>query len=184
MTGTSGSDERTYEAVWHSRAALTRVYQRRHLALIAAATDDAVRKLGPLQRSAGQRETAHHGPRGNSLASSQSARTKLDRLDKEIDSAEQEACCPRLPVLKHYEELARLGPDALRKLLPEDAVLIDLLRYTHFEQDPNRPGIEGREAHASATSPSWSAATTSSVSSWARRPASTRPRGLARGHHG
>jgi CHAT domain-containing protein/tetratricopeptide (TPR) repeat protein len=137
-----GSDARTYEAVWHSRAALTRVYQRRHLALIAAASDDAVRKAwDQLQALRRQREQLILAP------ASGEPRDRADRLlqlNQQIDVAEQELM-PKLPVLKHYEELARLGPDALRKLLPEQAVLIDCLRYTHFEQDPKQPGKKGEK---------------------------------------
>jgi CHAT domain-containing protein len=69
---------------------------------------------------------------------------KLRQLTKQIDAAEQELL-PKLPALKHYEGLSRLGPDALQKLLPEQAVLIDCLRYVHFEQDPKQPGKEGEK---------------------------------------
>jgi CHAT domain-containing protein/Tfp pilus assembly protein PilF len=137
-----GSDARTYDAIWHSRAALTRVYQRRHLALIAAATDESIRKTwDELQALRRQREqlVMAPAPKGSSERAE-----RLRKLNQQIDTAEQELL-PQLPALKDYENLARLGPDALRKLLPADAVLIDFLRYTHFEQDRGKPGIKGEK---------------------------------------
>jgi CHAT domain-containing protein/Tfp pilus assembly protein PilF len=140
------SDGRSYAAVWHSRAALTRVYQRRHLALIAAATDPAVRRAwDALQVLRRQREQLIMAPAAKDTG--ERAR-KLDRLGQEIDTAERELL-PLLPVLKHAEDLARLGPDALRRILPANAVLIDLLRYTLFERDPNITGSKG-EKHTSS----------------------------------
>jgi CHAT domain-containing protein/Tfp pilus assembly protein PilF len=135
---------RTYEAVWHSKASLTRVYQRRHLALLAAATDPSVRRdWDLLQQLRRQREQLLLAPA--SAPGQQAARQdNLDRLNAQLDQAER-SLRPRLPVLPYYEELAQLGPDALRQRLAADAVLVDLLRYTHFEYDPHRPGIQGEK---------------------------------------
>jgi CHAT domain-containing protein len=138
----SGSEARTYAAVWHTRAAVTRVYQRRHLALIAAATDDAVRQAWDrLQLLRHRREQLLLAP----VPKDASARDdKLKQLNDELDRLEKELL-PRLPALEHAENLARLGPDALQKLLPDDTVLVDFLRYTHFEYDPGKPGIKGEK---------------------------------------
>jgi CHAT domain-containing protein/Tfp pilus assembly protein PilF len=135
---------RTYDAVWHAKASITRVYQRRHLALIAAATDPAVRHdWDQLQQLRRQREQFLLAPASPSVQ--QAARKDtLDRLNAQLDQAEK-ALLPRLPVLPYYEELAKLGPAALQQRLAADAVLVDLLRYTHFEQDPNQPGIKGEK---------------------------------------
>jgi CHAT domain-containing protein/tetratricopeptide (TPR) repeat protein len=136
------SDIRTYDLVWHSRAALTRVYQRRHLALIAAATDDSIRKAwDELQALRRQRELLIMAPAPKNPSLRE---VKLRELNNQIDKAELELL-PQLPDLKHYEDLAKLGPDALRKLLPANAVVIDFLRYVHFEQDPGNPGIKGEQ---------------------------------------
>jgi tetratricopeptide (TPR) repeat protein len=137
-----GSEAGTYAAVWHSKAALTRVYQRRHLALLAAATDDSVRTAwDPLQRLRRQREELLLAP----VTRDTSARDeKLKQLNEELDRVEKDLL-PRLPALRHAENLARLGPDALQRLLPADAVLLDFLRYTHLEQDPDKPGVTGEK---------------------------------------
>jgi CHAT domain-containing protein len=133
----AGSDARSYEAVWHSRAALTRVYERRHLALIAAATDNAVRMAwDELQTLRRQREQMLMSPAlGNTS-------DKLSTVDKQIENAERELL-PLLPALQHSEDLARVGPDALRKVLPATAVLVDFLRYTDFERAPDGPRQPG-----------------------------------------
>jgi CHAT domain-containing protein len=135
---------RTYEAVWHSKASITRVYQRRHLALIAAATDAAVRRdWDRLQQLRRQREQLLLAP-ASTPAQLAARKAKLDRLNEQLDQAEKDLR-PRLPVLPYYEELTKLGPDALQHRLAADAVLVDLLRYTHFEQDPNQPGKKGEK---------------------------------------
>jgi CHAT domain-containing protein/tetratricopeptide (TPR) repeat protein len=136
-----GSDIRAYDAIWHSRAALTRVYQRRHLALIAAATDASIRKAwDDLQALRRQREQLIMAP----ATKNNDREERLGKLNKQIATAELELL-PQLPALKHYEDLAKLGPDALRKLLPSDAVLIDFLRYTHFAQAMDKPGVNGQK---------------------------------------
>jgi tetratricopeptide (TPR) repeat protein/CHAT domain-containing protein len=135
---------RTYDAVWHSRASITRVYQRRHLALLAAATDAAVRRdWDELQQLRRQREQLIMAPA--SAPAQQAARQdRLDRLNAQLDQAEK-ALRPRLPVLPYYEELAKRGPDALQRRLAPEAVFVDLLRYTHLAYDPNHPGLKGQK---------------------------------------
>jgi CHAT domain-containing protein/Flp pilus assembly protein TadD len=135
---------RTYEAVWYSKASITRVYQRRHHALIAAATDPSVRQdWDQLQHLRRQREQLIMAPAPT--PSQQATRQdKLDRLNAQLDQAER-SLRPRLPVLTYYEDLAKLGPAALQQRLAADAVLVDVLRYTHFEYDPSQPGIRGEK---------------------------------------
>jgi CHAT domain-containing protein/Tfp pilus assembly protein PilF len=137
-----GSEVRAYAAIWRTRAALTRVYQRRQLALIAAATDEPIRKAwADLQSLRRRREQLIMGPAPTNSAEH---KAQLSELSRQIDTAERDLA-PRLPALTHYEDLAQLGPDALQKRLPVDAVLIDFLRYTEFEQEPKQPGIQGRK---------------------------------------
>jgi CHAT domain-containing protein len=136
----NGSDRRTYDAVWQSRAALTRVYQRRHLALIAAATDAAVRKSwDDLQTLRRQREQLIMSPALRATREPKGPderEQRLAKLDGQIDAAER-ALLPQLPALKHYEDLDRLGPEALQQRLPAATVLIDLLRYNEYRSGPD-----------------------------------------------
>jgi CHAT domain-containing protein/tetratricopeptide (TPR) repeat protein len=134
------ADGRAYDAVWPTRAALTRVYQRRHLAVIAAATDSAVRAAwDELQGLRRQREQLIMAP----MPRDRTGRAqKLGTIEQKIDAAEQ-ALLPHLPAVKHYENLARLGPQALRQRLPAKTVVIDLVRYVQFDNDLERPGKQG-----------------------------------------
>jgi CHAT domain-containing protein/Tfp pilus assembly protein PilF len=136
----------TYGAVWHAKASITRVYQRRHLALIAAATDASVRRdWDQLQSLRRQREQFLLAPAPRDRAARQQ---QVDQLNQEIGKIEQ-ALRPRLPVVPYYQALAMLGPDALQQRLAADAVLVDVLRYAHFEQDPDQPGLKGEKRTAS-----------------------------------
>jgi len=135
-----GSDARSYTAVWSTKAALTRVYQRRHFALLAAASDEGIaHAYQQLQRLRRQRERLLLAA---TSAGSSGRDKQLRQLNTAIDQAEKDLL-PRLPALKHHEDLANLGPDALQKRLPPDAVLVDLLRYVYIEQDAARPGLTG-----------------------------------------
>jgi CHAT domain-containing protein/Tfp pilus assembly protein PilF len=135
---------RTYETVWYSKASITRVYQRRHLALLAAATDPSIRRdWDRLQQLRRQREQLIMAPAATP-AQQVARRDKLDRLGEQLDQAER-SLRPRLPVLPYYEELAQLGPDALEQRLAADTILVDVLRYIHFEQDPDQPGKKGEK---------------------------------------
>jgi len=134
------SDTRSYAAIWFTKAALTRVYQRRHLALVAAASDEGIAQAyHQLQRLRRQRERLLLAA---TSAGSSARDDQLRQLNDAIDKAEKDLV-PRLPALKHHEDLANLGPDALQKRLPPDAVLVDFLRYVYIEQDPVRPGLTG-----------------------------------------
>jgi CHAT domain-containing protein/Tfp pilus assembly protein PilF len=136
------ADARTYAAVWASKAALTRVFQRRHLALLAASTDPRVRDdWDRLQQMRRRREHLIMTPAGKDAAV---RNQKLKDLDEEVDQLEKDLL-PRLPALKHFEDLATLGPDALQQRLPAGAVLVDFLRYTDFEYDPKQPGRKGEK---------------------------------------
>src|SRR5262249_335059 len=94
--GRPDTDPRTYTAVWHSKAPVTRVFQRRHLALIAAATDNSVRqewdRLQELRRRREQLVMAPlAGPSQQALR-----KEKIDGLSKDIDNLER-GLLPRLP---------------------------------------------------------------------------------------
>jgi CHAT domain-containing protein/tetratricopeptide (TPR) repeat protein len=129
-----------YALVWQSKAALTRVYQRRHLALRAAAASDEVRSrwrdLLELRR---RRAALLLAP----APADPAARDRLlNDLGRQAERLERELL-PLLPAAERAERLARSSPDDLRKALPARAALVDLLRYIDFEQDPRKPGREG-----------------------------------------
>jgi tetratricopeptide (TPR) repeat protein len=129
-----------YALVWQSKAALTRAYQRRHLALRAAAASAKVRSrwraLLDLRR---QREVLLLAPAPADPAARdrllQGLAERVERLEREL--------LPLLPAVERAERLARSVPDDLCKALPPRAALVDLLRYIDIEQDPRKPGREG-----------------------------------------
>jgi CHAT domain-containing protein len=130
----------TYGASWRNKALLTRIYERRHVALIAAAVSSDVNALWQqLLDAHRQRERLLLAP----LPSNPAARDRqLTEVDGRIDTLEHELL-PRLPDLARSERVAASTPADLQKALPADGALIDLLRYTYFEQDPKIPGKKG-----------------------------------------
>jgi tetratricopeptide (TPR) repeat protein len=135
----SGSDATAYGQVWQSKAALTRVLERRHLARLAAAASPAARdKWQALLDTRRHLDRVLARPARDADAREREVReltNRKERLEREL--------AERLPQLPRQRELDELGPDNLAKRLPNRSALIDLLRYTGFEHHPTRPGKEG-----------------------------------------
>jgi CHAT domain-containing protein len=130
----------SYPAVWQSKAALSRIYERRHLAVLAAASPQARslwRSLLSLRR---ERETLLLTPVNPNRAKARDKR--LETIDEDIRTKEADLR-PLLPGLKRSNQLGRATPTDLRKALPTGRVFVDLLRYVHIEQDPEVPGRKG-----------------------------------------
>jgi CHAT domain-containing protein/tetratricopeptide (TPR) repeat protein len=130
----------TYGPCWHSKAVLTRIYERRHVALLAAAISPEVNQLWQrLLDARRQRERLLLAP----LPANPEARDRqLKDVNDRIDALERDLL-PRLPDLARAEQVAASAPADLQKALPADAALVDLLRYTYFEQDPKVAGAKG-----------------------------------------
>lgn len=134
-----------YSEVWASKSAVMRVYERRLQATRAAATDpkaskllaelaDARRRRAELILAPEPIDPATRTQRDNEIKS-------LDRTLADLNSAVR----PLLPALDRTERLSRATPADLQKLLPNDAVVVDFLRYVLVEQDPARPGKVGEK---------------------------------------
>jgi CHAT domain-containing protein len=132
----------SYEAVWQNKAALSRVYERRHLAMLTATSPRARALWQTLRILRRERETLLLAPANPSKAKARDRR--LDAIDDELRAKEAELL-PLLAAPKRSEELARATPTDLRKALPTRMAFVDLLRYTHFEQDPKVPGTKGEK---------------------------------------
>jgi CHAT domain-containing protein/Tfp pilus assembly protein PilF len=136
---TRDSASSIYAAIWPSRSAVTRVFQRRHLALLAASSGRAKDLYGRLLRLR-QDQTRHL------LAplppNTQARDERLETLATAIEKVEQELL-PLLPALARAEQLASFTPEQLQKALPARTAFVDLLRYVHFEQDPKVKGKKG-----------------------------------------
>jgi CHAT domain-containing protein len=135
----------SYLAVWQSKAALSRIYERRHLAVLAAASPQARslwRSLLSLRR---EREILLLTPANPDRAKERDKR--LEVIDEDIRTKEAELR-PLLPALKRSSQLARATPDDLQKALPAGTAFVDLLRYAHLEQDPKGRGKKGEKQTA------------------------------------
>jgi CHAT domain-containing protein len=129
-----------YAAVWPSRATVSRILERKHLAARAAATAPDVRalweELSSLRRQRADlilaRTPRHPEER-------QARDQRLERWAARIAALDRDLRA-RLPDLDRADAIARSAPADLQAALPPDAAFLDLLRYTHFTYDPAKPG--------------------------------------------
>jgi CHAT domain-containing protein len=131
-----------YLAVWQSKAALSRIYEGRHLAVLAAASPKARSLYNGILSLRWERERLL-------LAAANPARAKerdkrLEAIDEDIRSKEGDLR-PLLPALKRSEELGRATPSDLSKALAEGTAFVDLLRVVYINQDPKVRGDKGRK---------------------------------------
>jgi CHAT domain-containing protein/tetratricopeptide (TPR) repeat protein len=130
-----------YALIWQSKAALSRVFERRQLALRAAAAPEARKRFQQLTALRRQRERLLLTP---VPPDGKERDARLAELDRQIEQSERELA-PLLPALPRTQQLARSTPEQLCKVLPARTVLIDLLRYVRFDQDKDTPGRKGRK---------------------------------------
>jgi CHAT domain-containing protein len=138
-----GTGAAAYEEVWASKAALTRVLERRHLAARVAMADRTAtvrldtkwRELGDDRRQIARLlldPAANVEGRDHQLAELTDHR---DRLERELTAA--------LPGVMLPRDRDQRSPTDLARALPAGAVFIDILAYNRFEQEPNVPGEKG-----------------------------------------
>jgi CHAT domain-containing protein/tetratricopeptide (TPR) repeat protein len=134
-------DPAVYEAVWDTKAALTRVLEARHRDSMAGA-DPAARDLARRLREA-RRDLARLA-----LAPAADAAAHARRLKELTDAKEElERRLARQLKLTAPSAAARLTSEALREQLPEKAVFLDLVRYLTLQPGP---GDEQRAARYAA----------------------------------
>jgi CHAT domain-containing protein len=126
-----------YGPVWRNKAALARLLERRHHDALAAAdppTRDTYRRLQDTRRRLAGLLLAPADPDHDRSALLQELTATKERLEREVAT--------QLP--------AALGrpadgtPADLAARLPARAAFVDLLRYTRFTQDPDKPGQAGQ----------------------------------------
>jgi CHAT domain-containing protein/Tfp pilus assembly protein PilF len=132
----------SYLAVWQSKAALSRIYERRHLAVLAAASPKLRNLWQSILSLRRERERLLLASANPDRAKARDKR--LEAIDEDIRTKEADLR-PLLPALKRSEELARATPGDLRKALPTGTAFVDLLRYVHFEQNPKVRGAKGEK---------------------------------------
>jgi CHAT domain-containing protein len=132
-----------YAAVWPSRATVSRVLERKHLAARAAATAPDVRalweELTSLRR---QRAELILAPTPRHPEERQVRDQQLERWAVRVAALDRDLRA-KLPDLDRADAAARSAPADLRAALPPGAAFIDLLRYTRFAFDPAKPGKAG-----------------------------------------
>jgi CHAT domain-containing protein/Tfp pilus assembly protein PilF len=130
-----------YEALWHGRAVLTRLQERRHRDLLASSDPATVTLADELQRT--RRSLARLLLRPGRDADSH--RQLIDKLTQAKEELEK-----RIAAKLH---LASVQPTTTAKqlsdALPARAAFVDLLRYVSFEQDAKVLGRKGEKRTAS-----------------------------------
>jgi CHAT domain-containing protein len=132
----------SYLAVWQSKAALSRIYEARHLAILAAASPEARTLFNRIRALRRERESLLLEAANPVGAKARDQR--LEAIDEEI-RVKQADLRPLLPALKRSEELAKATPADLQKALAAGTAFVDLLRYVHFTQDPKVRGVRGEK---------------------------------------
>jgi CHAT domain-containing protein/Tfp pilus assembly protein PilF len=134
-------DPAVYEGVWDSKAALTRVLEARHRDSLASAdpqTRDLARRLREARRDlarAAQAPVADAGAHARRLKALTDAKEVLEQQ-----------LARRLDLAAPARGGARATPAALRDLLPDKAVFIDLVRYRALARDHGSERLTARYA--------------------------------------
>jgi CHAT domain-containing protein len=87
-------------------------------------------------------------PQSRDPATRQDRDNSIKALEEKITELERDLR-PLLPGIARAEKLDAAGPADLQKALPADAALVDFLRYTFYQYDPQKPGKAGDKRTAS-----------------------------------
>jgi CHAT domain-containing protein/Tfp pilus assembly protein PilF len=136
--------ERTYGLLWSGRDALSRIWQQRHRATLAAASRPDIRnRLADLHATRRRLARLLLQP----LPPEPAARTARDRevqqLTDQKESLKRELARSLPALVAAHPD--RSGPAALQVQLPPQTAFLDLFRYVRVEQDPKVPGRWGRQ---------------------------------------
>ena len=138
------SDSRAvYAEVWESKGAVARIYEQRQQAARAAVADPkAAKPLAELAEARRHRADLLLAPDGGDPSVRKKRDAALAECEARIGELDR-ALLPLLPSLARADKLAKATPADLQKALPTDAVVVDFLRYSFFEQDKAKPGKAG-----------------------------------------
>jgi CHAT domain-containing protein len=129
-----------YDALWGTRAALTRVTEHRHRGLMASRDPDTATLADQLRLTrmslAGVLLKPGRDADAHRKLVEQLTETKED-LEKRIAA--------KLKLAPLHPATASPKPKLLHAALPDDAVFVDLYRYFYFEQDPKVKGRKGEK---------------------------------------
>ena len=142
-----GSEADTYRRVWHGKSVLTQVLHDRQV----AAVDRAKTLPGVRQGIAAWRETrtrlarlvlatADGRDRPRQAAMIADLSRDKERMERDLAAA--------VPDFSRQKALEQSDYADLLKVLPMGTAVVDLLRFTRFEQDPQIKGKKGRRTDA------------------------------------
>jgi CHAT domain-containing protein len=134
------ADPSVYDRVWESRAALTRLLERRHRDLLAS-RDAEVRDLAQQLAEARQRLAYLLLNPGRDAQEHQQEVLRRSDAKEELEKR----LARQLKLAPPRTDPRPLTPKRLGELLPEGAAFVDLLRYFDFTWDPAAPGRKGRK---------------------------------------
>ena len=136
------SDDETYRRIWNGKSALTQIlHDRQAAALGRAGTNPALRKTVTAWRDARSRlarlilATADGRDHPERAAMIKELGSEKERLERELAAA--------VPEFARKRALEQSRHGDLLKVLPEGTAVLDLLRFTRFEQDPQVKGKKG-----------------------------------------
>ena len=138
-------DSQAYATLWTNRNLLMRLAAQKHMAVRAAAVSPAFRQcwteLVNLKR---QRAQLLLAPEVRDLESLKAREKLLEEWGQQINTLSAQVR-DGLPALQELQRLDNSTPTELQKAMPQEAVFVDLLRYTFFEFDPKKPGKAGEK---------------------------------------
>jgi CHAT domain-containing protein len=135
-----GTDDQSYRHVWRGKAAISRILQQRQQAVLAGSDPEsrkAYQELQETRRALGRlilhpaRDPKIHRQRLQDLSETK------ERLERELAA--------KLPEFRRQKALERLSAKDLIQKLLAGTVFIDFLRYVHFQQDRQVPGMAGEK---------------------------------------
>ncbi len=132
------SSEAAYARVWRGKAAVARTLQRRQAFLFdLAKTNSATRQtIEAWQESRQQLARLLRAPSNpGRLKQLQELTRDKERLERQLAEA--------LPEFAHQQKLDQSPHNRLLEALPDRMVLLDLVQFTRFEQDPLVKGKDG-----------------------------------------
>jgi CHAT domain-containing protein len=119
----------TYSVIWRVKAGVTRTYEARHLANRLARQDLALQpQLDELVKLRREREQLILSVMPADASDRAALDARLNQLAERIDALDR-SLRGRVPAVDHADRLAKTTPADLQAALPENAVLIDVVRY-------------------------------------------------------
>ncbi len=134
-----------YSEVWSSKGVIAQVFERRHLAARAAASNpEAAAILAELTDLRRRRAELILAPMPADPATRKKRDEDLQQMADRIADRDRDVRIG-FPEVDRIERLRQATPADLQKVLPADAALVDFLRSTIFEHDPKEPGAEVKQ---------------------------------------